>query len=174
MHFAVAYGGNDNTFDGGNGNDRLTLGGGNDTGLGGNGNDKIFGGLGDDVLKGGTGNDSCEGGADRDVLMGQGGRDSLFGGGGADQLIGGDGNDELTGGNGPDTFVYLDRKEGHDRILDFKDGTDLIDLSAIGRGFGSLQITDTGNDTLIEFGKSSITLVQFDAALISASDFIFA
>ncbi len=75
----LAFGYNDNTFSGGNGNDRLDLGGGNDKGYGGSGNDKVFG---------------------------EDGNDQLYGDGNADSLYGGRGKDTLDGGDGADRFIF--------------------------------------------------------------------
>lgn len=70
-----------------------------------------------------------------DLLTGANGRDTIVGGSGADTIVGGAGVDLLSGGQGKDVFVFTAR--GHsswtasDRIMDFKHGTDDIDLSAI-------------------------------------------
>jgi len=63
----------------------------------------------------------------------------MFGGKGADILIGGVGKDVMTGGAGADTFVFLapsdsarTRKRA-DVITDFTPGSDLIDLTRLGR-----------------------------------------
>lgn len=74
----VAFGQNDNLFNGAGGNDYLSMGGGDDTALGGSGQDSLFGGIGDDSLNGGLG---------LDVLHGGLGKDKLGGGGGADQFV---------------------------------------------------------------------------------------
>ncbi len=66
------------TFDGGNGRDRIKGFGGDDNLSGGRGNDMIWGGKGDDVLNGGVGDD---------VLQGDAGVDILIGGGGADDFV---------------------------------------------------------------------------------------
>ncbi len=50
---------------------------------------------------------------------------------GDDTLKGGSGDDVMTGGNGADDFVIL-RDNGNDRITDFADGIDEIDISAYG------------------------------------------
>lgn len=75
---AVSFGGNDNSFYGGLGDDALLLGGGVDDGYGGAGNDSLLGEQGNDLLSGGDGND---------VLVGGLGADRLYGGAGADRFV---------------------------------------------------------------------------------------
>lgn len=57
--------------------------------------------------------------------------DVLTGGAGADTLIAGQGPDDLTGGAGADRFVFTDQPWAAGRILDFKAGVDLLDLSGL-------------------------------------------
>jgi Ca2+-binding RTX toxin-like protein len=98
----IAFGYNDNMFDGGNGNDKLTLGGGNDIGIGGAGNDTINGGIGSDKLTGNAGKDILTGGGDADRFIFLSVSDSTV------------------------------KAKGQDRILDFSHGQhDRVDLSAI-------------------------------------------
>lgn len=146
-------GGND-TLDGGNGDDMMFGGAGDDFiigdggagGYGGIGNDFIAGGDGDDRIWGEGGSDTLLGGDGDDFLHGAGGgfdrsADDLRGGGGADTLWGAGGADTLTGGPGDDTFLFadvgdiapfMDTRPGQgnrDVILDFQQGSDVIDLS---------------------------------------------
>lgn len=118
----------DDRLYGDEGRDFLSGGWGNDTLSGGDDNDKLIGSRGQDVLNGGDGKDFLVGGLDNDTLTGGNDRDTLFGGQGHDRLHGGNGKDKLFGGLGRDTFV-LKRGQGTDTILDFREGTDLIDLS---------------------------------------------
>jgi len=83
-----------------------------------------------------AGNDSIVAGEGAETVAGLDGNDTLSGLGGADRIIGGGGVDVLTGGSGADRFVYeaiADAPVGSpaDRISDFAQGSDLIDLSAI-------------------------------------------
>jgi Ca2+-binding RTX toxin-like protein len=138
------------------------------------GNDTLDGGKGSDTVQGGNNNDSVLGGRGNDDLFGNQGDDTLDGGRNDDRLTGGDGADLLIGGDGRDAFVYLDRREGSDRISGFTFDVDVIDLSAAGvTGLAELTITQQGADTLIEFGRSSILLEGFTFVLFE-SDFIFA
>lgn len=117
-----------NILNGNDGDDRLS-------GLA--ADDILFGGLGDDTLIGGQGNDMLEGGDDDDRLQGQLGDDTLLGDAGQDQLFGGLGrdvlnggteDDRLTGGGQADVFVF-ETGSGFDRILDWEDGADKMDLT---------------------------------------------
>ncbi len=129
-------------LDGGNGEDVLIGGGGADTQIGGNGDDILFGGAGADTLLGGRG---------ADVLMGEAGADVLIGDNGNDILIGGQGEDTLTGGQGVDTFV-LTIGEGADRILDFDDGEDQLDLDEL--GLNQVEFIQDGDDTVVTLSGS--------------------
>ena len=90
---------------------------------------------GDDTLRGTNGADTIRGLGGNDVLIGLDGADTLDGGLGNDILIGGLGRDLLTGGAGADRFRLENAAEssvgGRDRILDFQQGLDKIDLSAV-------------------------------------------
>lgn len=109
---------------GGRGNDKLTGDKGSDKLNGGRGNDKLFGGDGDDMLLGGDA---------KDQLYGNKGNDQLFGDKGADKLYVSKGNDEYSGGSGADRFIF-DKESNFvgrgdtNKILDFENGKDLIDL----------------------------------------------
>lgn len=96
---------------------------------GGAGNDRILGNGGSDTLEGGLGNDTLLGGNQQDTLRGGDGDDSLSGGSAIDILDGGTGNDTLIGGTGKDDFVFRPG-DGTDRITDFTNGDDQLDLRA--------------------------------------------
>lgn len=168
---------------------------------GGGGDDVLRGGRGYDQLDGGEGLDSADysdaaskvtvdlglgtqftggGGIDSFIsiegLVGSAFNDTLIGTSGANRLDGGGGNDLLTGGGGADDFVFRDGF-GKDRIADFQDGLDRIDLSGVAGvdDVSDLRISTLGLDTVITFGDGSqtITLSAFAAAQVSADDFIF-
>jgi Ca2+-binding RTX toxin-like protein len=123
-------GGGADTFNGTGGTQGNVYGGtGADIVLGGDGDDKFFGDAGADILRGRLGDDALDGGADADQLFGGLGDDSLTGGTGLDTLRGGADDDRLTGGTGVDTFVFL-RNQGTDRITDFVNNVDKLDLRA--------------------------------------------
>jgi Ca2+-binding RTX toxin-like protein len=127
------------------------------------GNDKLTGGIKNDQLLGGNGDDALVGGADRDALDG---------GAGDDRLTGGAHNDVLTGGLNSDTFVFA-QNSGVDRITDYDDAADLIDLTAFGfANFGAvLALASNAADgsLIINFGGGdkldidNFSLANFDA-----------
>jgi trimeric autotransporter adhesin len=137
----------------------------------------------DNWMTGNAANNSLTGGAGNDYLEGGAGVDTLNGGIGDDWLIGGTGNDILTGGTGNDIFRFSAIGFGADRVTDFVNGQDLIDLSSLGIDpfsfasaiqSGQLVITDVGADTLITYGIDSIRLVGIgDATTIDGSDFYY-
>ncbi|MBY4893463.1 Hint domain-containing protein [Rhodobacteraceae bacterium N5(2021)] len=81
-----------------------------DTIEGGAGEDLIFGEEGDDVLDGGADNDTLLGGEGDDSITGGAGQDSLTGGQGSDTIVGGDDADWIFGGSGD----VIDGGEGGD------------------------------------------------------------
>lgn len=123
--------GGDDVVKGGVGNDRLFGDVGDDRLFGGNQNDRINGDDGDDLLSGDAGKDKLNGRSGADKLNGGTGEDSLFGGSGADTLNGGRGDDRLSGGLDADLFVFTG-SSGADRIFDFQDGSDQVDLTSFG------------------------------------------
>jgi Ca2+-binding RTX toxin-like protein len=152
-----AFGGRpgNNLIFAGEGHDSVRAGFGADTVLGDAGNDTIDGygsfdprlgsvgqGViladGPDLLFGGSGDDLIRGGGGDDLLHGGSGRDRLVGGLGLDTLIGGAGQDVFVFGRGLEPFplpqqLLTDTGIGpgnRDLVLDFRQGEDLLDLSA--------------------------------------------
>ena len=133
-------GGSDDTLSGDAGDDMLFGGGGNDVLRGNQGDDVLEGGNGDDELRGDGGNDTLNGELGDDLLEGGDGDDTLIGGQGTDELRGGPGADILdskagtldilVGGAGPDVFTFTVFDTG-DRVLDFVQGEDRFDISAL-------------------------------------------
>lgn len=160
------------------GNDTLHGGSGNDTVDGGLGNDSVIGGLGNDRVLGGAGNDRIYGQDGGDRLYGQSGNDVLSGGAGNDQINGGLGNDLLYGGVGFDAFIFS-TANGADRVYDFTQGQDRLNLHALGATLpavlAALSLTSTGVqlDLTQLGGTGSVLLIgQTDLAAFTAADFI--
>ncbi len=185
------------TLIGNAGNDSLYGSYGNDTLIGGAGDDFLAGGRGSDWadytgaasgavvdLGAGTASDGdggtdtlvsierVRGSDDADQLLGNSSANSLAGGAGADLLNGAGGNDRLWGDAGADTFVF-DSNWGDDRIEDFEDGVDTVDMSGTGLSFGDLSISSSGGDALVSHASYSITFVGVSQTDIDANDFVF-
>jgi Ca2+-binding RTX toxin-like protein len=171
----LLYGGaGDDTLDGGAGDDRLDGGDGADALSGGDGMDTVEAGSGDDTLDGGTGDDILNARAGNDVVDGGAGADVLRGHEGADSLDGGAGNDILVGGDDADRFVF-EGANGADRVVDFQDGVDRIDLTAYAvNDVGDFTVAQVGVNTVISgYGGGTIRLDNTDAGDIDDADFLF-
>jgi Ca2+-binding RTX toxin-like protein len=137
------------------------------------------------------------------AIEGSNGDDTIIGSAGDDIISGGVGADVLTGGAGYDTFVYeatVASRPGVslDRITDFEDGIDKIDLSAIdantalagtqaftfiGDGAftgakGELHYTYVGGDTHVSANLGGDLKADFEIVLsgmhtLSSGDFLF-
>jgi Ca2+-binding RTX toxin-like protein len=94
------------------------------------------------------------------------------GGTGDDFIIGNSANNRLSGGAGADE-VYFAAQWGSDVIVDFEDGIDLIDLSALSLGFGDLVISEENGSAVIGYNGSDITLEGVWASALDESDFLF-
>ena len=142
------------------------------------GNDQLYGEADGDDLRGGGSKDALDGGAGDDFLYGDRGRDTVNGGTGNDRLSGGEGGG--IGDGFADVFVFGNAASnggGTDRILDFENGLDTIDLRAFG-------FTDFNADLLplvserawglrIDFGSGDVLeVMNMTLALFDASDVI--
>lgn len=167
--------GNSDRLEGGLGRDQLHGQGGDDVLLGQEDNDALFGSSGRDLMNGGYGNDRLIGGAGDDTLLGSAGVDRLSGGDGDDILRGGSGFDMLTGGAGADVFRFrqIGARE-HDRIRDFEDGRDLIDLSAHNLTMADIDVVDhsLGSRIVVSSLNLRIDLIDVATDAISADDLI--
>jgi Ca2+-binding RTX toxin-like protein len=104
--------------------------------VGGIGNDKFTGTTAANRIQGAAGSDQINGLGGADLLEGGEGNDNLQGGNGSDTLVGGAGRDIMVGGNDADVFRFLafaDSAVGgqRDRVNDFVQGEDSVDLEAI-------------------------------------------
>ena len=144
-----------------------------------------------DDLNGAGGGDRLSGAQGHDTLTGGAGADTLIGGAGADLLHGGPGKDLLTGGGGADRFIFASAAEAgfggsRDRISDFGNGADKIDLSGFmagGQFVGSGPFGAAG-DVRFDAGSAILSgdvdgdgLADFEIKLSgvgpTAGDFIF-
>jgi len=153
----------DDAINGSQGNDTLTGEAGDDFLRGGKGNDSISAGVGNDIINGNLGDDNLNGDAGNDFLRGGRGNDVLIGGDGNDILVGDIGSDTLTGGAGADTFVLstgenLALDTASDIIVDFRPGEgDRIGLTS---NLSNTSFTQSGSNTLIQFGGVTLAVVQ--------------
>ena len=107
----------------------------------------------------------------------------LVGGAGNDVLHGGQGNDVLLGGAGSDRFQFSGLN-GTDRIADFQQGLDKIDITGYGAALNSFSdlaghIAQVGADVHVDLGAKvagagMIILQNTQLAAVGASDFTFA
>lgn len=169
----------DDGFFGGGGNDRIFGESGNDVLFGDGGNDMLNGGAGADRLYGGTGDDGFFGGGGDDTIFGDQGSDTIYGDGGRDTIDGGSGDDTLIGGAGADTFVFT-FSAGSDRILDFRDGIDLLDFSNLDEvaSLDDLDVVQNAGGTVTIYyfdGVNDVALILESNApmTIDAADFVF-
>jgi Ca2+-binding RTX toxin-like protein len=157
--------------------------------LGGVGNDKFSGTIGANRMDGAGGSDQLNGLGGADTLIGGGGNDNLQGGNGNDIIVGGAGRDIMVGGNNNDTFVFETAGDSavggqRDRINDFGQGTDLIDLTAIadfnligtaafsgtGAELRSYQVTGAGQ-TILEGDANGDGGADFQIAFVGLLNF---
>ncbi len=164
--------GADEELNGTNRADKISGHGGDDRMWGKGGNDQMFGNKGEDVVFGNGGSDFLRGGDHRDVLLGGNGNDRLFGDKAADRLVGGNGNDVVTGGAGWDTFVFGDNS-GNDRITDFQQEKDVIEIVRGADSFDDLDIRQAGDDVMISYANTTIRVEDQTASDFSADDFWF-
>ena len=101
----------------------------------------------------------------------------LDGGSEDDFLHGGEGDDRLTGGAGADVFAF-GAACGFDKLTDFTQGEDRIDLSSLEgmAGFDDLNVATYGATTVIDltsYGCGTIRLDNTVADDLDAADFVF-
>ena len=111
--------------------------------------DLLFGGAGPTTLIAGTGNDY------------------LFAGAGTTTFIDNRGNDYMKGGPGTDTFTFADIHPGHDTIVNFKVGSDVLKIASNLDGMNianAAQLVSAasvvGGSTLFHFGPNHDVTVQ--------------
>lgn len=106
-----------------------------------------------------------------DRMIGSELAESLQGGGGDDFLHDGGGDDLLLGGAGADVFVF-DRDGSADRIGDFQDGIDRLDVSDWGRIYtaSALNIMITASGAVVSYGAESLTITTSGTAALQLTD----
>lgn len=185
----VIDGGDDNdTLNGGVGDDAIFGGQGFDRLYGGEHNDDLDGGTGDDYVYGGNGTDTLVGGAGIDRLYGDAGddvidggteADTVYAGDGADQLSGGDGADKLTAEAGEDLLVGgagADILNGGDDADRLEGGADNDNLTG-GLGADIFVLTAGGGaDTIMDFelGVDRIDVTLFGGYLSITQSGVYA
>lgn len=125
------------------------------------------------------------------MLTGGTSDDRLSGGDGRDRLSGSGGADLLSGGSGVDRFVFASAGEAvGDRISDFAQGLDKIDLTAFmdgGRFIGSATFKPAGTQAEVRYvaatgllqgdvdgnGTVDWSLTIGNRAALTAGDFLF-
>jgi len=139
-----------------------------------------------EFASGGTGDDTfnAEFSTVSVKLLGRAGNDTLISGSADDLLYGGDGDDMIIFAGGSDlgfgqagTDMFKFRSNwGDARIVDFEDGTEILDLDGTGIvDFSELTINDLGArgvEIVSQFGDT-ILLDGVDIADIMSDDFIF-
>ncbi len=120
-----------------------------------------------------------------DIIVASSEISNIHGQKGNDVLVDGATRNDFIGGDGYDVFRF-EFNDGHrDRIRDFKQGVDKIDLSAAGvSSFSELSITENVDSDgipqghlLIAYGSETLRVDRYDAAdigLFDEMDFIFA
>ena len=136
-----------------------------------------------DRILGSSEDDRVEGGGGFDTIKGRGGDDEIKGGAGEDVIVGGAGDDEMTGGSQGDEF-RIGKHSGADTILDWQDGVDVLNLRKLGLT-GGTKLADVvaasenraGGAVIIDLddlgGDGSITVENWNTALMTVDDFIF-
>lgn len=178
-------GAGDNYLNGGTGDDTFVAGGGNDTIVGGKGFDTIdfskatagvnvdlgahtASGFGTDKI---TGVEAVVGSGFADTLTGDKADNTIFGGAGDDHIRGGKGSDLLIGGDGNDTFIWArsDIGKGVDKIADFGNGKDVLDLTAVFAGqkgdhSSKVQLVDdvAGSHLMAKIGGQFVEVAMLD------------
>ena len=178
----------DNTLRGGAGDDRLLYTGGFDMLDGGSGIDMadfsafdaaVWVNLGHPGPEAWTRNGNDLSSGDWQEIADLAGIEGVIGSAFNDNLRGDWRDNTLTGGAGDDVFLFSwgpGTSFGDDRVLDFEQGSDVIDLSALGLDFDDVQ-TQTmqqGDDAVFTdlSSGSSVILVGIQASDLEAADFL--
>lgn len=115
--------------------------------------------------------ESFRGTGEKDIFKDHKGDQSYFGRNGNDKFELAKGNDYVEAGSGADKFIFKGKNFGNDTLNDYDevDG-DTLEISKM-KKFNELTISQSGDDTLVEWKDSSILLRNVDAETITAEDF---
>jgi Ca2+-binding RTX toxin-like protein len=125
------------------------------------------------ILRGSAAGDTLTGSRADELISGGAGNDRIDGGAGNDVITGGAGVDRLTGGLGSDVFRYTAISDSYrtattsysDRITDFNDATDRLDLTALGlTGLGN------GHNGTLKATYNASTDTTYLSSLDAAAD----
>lgn len=122
---------------------------------------------------GGEGDDRLIGKFKGDILIGGAGDDVIKGKSGRDRILDGDGKDQVWGGPGADVFEFAD-DDKQDKLRDFQDGLDVIDLSADAgiEDMGGLALSQVSDSTvLLSIGEEKLFIQASGGADLSVADF---
>ena len=106
---------------------------------------------------------------------GNGLANTMSGNSAANGLDGNGGNDTMTGYGGADLFIF-DDGDGSDTVVDFQNGSDRFDLTAVAGidDIGDLIIVDNGPTVTVNYGSGSFTIANLgNPAALDAADFLF-
>ena len=138
--------------------------------------DRLLGFNGNDTMDGGAGNDRLEGGIGNDNLTGGTGNDTMLGGDGVNVLIGGIGNDTLVSGLQKDVFRYDSLNFDRDRITNWQDGLDKVDLVGAGFDFSDFNVAIVNGNTVLTLAADPTNTITFvgigTVGTINVADFV--
>ncbi|MGB1214636.1 MAG: M10 family metallopeptidase C-terminal domain-containing protein [Pikeienuella sp.] len=127
---------------------------------------------------GDEGRDNLKGREKGDILVGDAGNDRLKGKAGHDRILDGEGKDLMWGGSGRDVFEFV-QDNTKDKIQDFENGRDLIDLSGFVERFSDLEIEEISDGVIGITHESEVFIVKgfknapLTVDMFDSSDFVF-
>ncbi len=138
------------------------------------GGSTIYGGSGAKTMWGTAATDLLYGGHENDTMYGGDGNDVLYGGAGDDTLVGGGQRDTMSGGAGNDVLVMGGGSNEEDYALDFVQGADRIDITALAVKFSDLQLIPNGDHLVVVKVSTGdiLRLMGQQGTTLTASDFI--
>lgn len=100
--------------------------------------------------------------------------ENAVGGSGDDYLIGNEADNALTGNGGADVFVFTEDGGGDDRLSDFEDGQDSVDVTELRADYRlrDVSVTADASGTTVHYGDNSIFFDGVDREDLGRDDFI--